>query len=82
VSDEENMKLWKTFLVALSIAILPFALVGVGQAQQLNCWGLTPSRAEKGEIEGTSRKPYSKREISQNIRDAPATLSKSDELEK
>jgi hypothetical protein len=40
------MKLWKYFLIAISVAILPFALVGVGQAQQLTCWGLRPSQTE------------------------------------
>lgn len=38
------MKLWKLLLVALSVATLPFALVAVGQAQQLTCWGLRPNR--------------------------------------
>lgn len=38
------MKLWKLFLVAMSVATLPFALVAVGQAQQLTCWGLRPTR--------------------------------------
>ena len=40
------MKLWKVFLIAISAAILPFALVGVGQAQQMTCWGLRPSQTE------------------------------------
>jgi len=40
------MKLWKFLLVAISIATLPCALVAVGQAQQLNCWGLRPTRFE------------------------------------
>jgi len=38
------MKLWKLLLVAMSVATLPFALVAVGQAQQLTCWGLRPTR--------------------------------------
>jgi len=38
------MKLWKLLLVALSVATLPFALVAVGQAQQLTCWGLRPTQ--------------------------------------
>jgi hypothetical protein len=42
----KNMKLWKTLLIAISVAILPFALVGVGQAQQLTCWGLRPNLTE------------------------------------
>ena len=37
------MKLWKTILIAISVTILPLALVGIGQAQQLNCWGLRPN---------------------------------------
>jgi hypothetical protein len=38
----KTMKLWKAFLIAISVAILPFALVGVGQAQQMTYWCLTP----------------------------------------
>jgi hypothetical protein len=38
------MKLWKLLLVAMSVATLPFALVAVGQAQQLTCWGLRPTQ--------------------------------------
>jgi len=45
--DEYNMKMWKTILLAISVAILPLALVGVGQAQQLNCWGLRPNLPER-----------------------------------
>ena len=45
----KNMKLWKTILIAISVAILPFALVSVGQAQQLNCWGLRPNLTQKTE---------------------------------
>jgi hypothetical protein len=45
------MKLWKTLLIAISVAILPFALVGVGQAQQMTCWGLRP--AQTGALEHT-----------------------------
>lgn len=45
------MKLWKLLLVALSVATLPFALVAVGQAQQLTCWGLRPTRI--GDTEDT-----------------------------
>ena len=45
----KNMKLWKTVLIAISVAILPLALVGVGQAQQLNCWGLRPNLTERTE---------------------------------
>lgn len=43
----KNMKLWKTLLIAISVAILPFALVGVGQAQQMTCWGLRPNLTER-----------------------------------
>ena len=40
------MKLRKLLLVAMSVTTLPFALVAVGQAQQLTCWGLRPTRIE------------------------------------
>jgi hypothetical protein len=43
------MKLWKLLLVAMSVATLPFALVAVGQAQQLTCWGLRPTLIENTE---------------------------------
>ena len=43
------MKLWKTLLIAISVAILPFALVGVGQVQQMTCWGLRPNLTERTE---------------------------------
>jgi len=42
----KNMKLWKVFLIVMSAAILPLALVGVGQAQQMTCWCLKPSQTE------------------------------------
>jgi hypothetical protein len=38
------MKLWELLLVVMSVATLPFALVAVGPAQQLTCWGLRPTR--------------------------------------
>jgi len=44
------MKSWKLLLIAISIALLPFALVAVGQAQQLTCWGLRPAQIKN--IEG------------------------------
>jgi len=34
------MRLWKLLLVVISIVVLPSALVAVGPAQQLTCWGL------------------------------------------
>ncbi len=43
------MKLWKLLLVAMSVATLPFALVAVGQAQQLTCWGLRSTLIEDTE---------------------------------
>jgi hypothetical protein len=43
------MKPWKAFLIVISVAILPFALVGVGQAQQMTCWYLKPSQTERDE---------------------------------
>ncbi|MGD0977918.1 MAG: hypothetical protein ABR962_02125 [Candidatus Bathyarchaeia archaeon] len=62
------MKLWKVFLIAISVAILPFALVGVGQAQQMNCWGLTPCQTEKAENANHSGKGSpQKREILRNV---------------
>jgi hypothetical protein len=33
----------------MSVAILPFALVGVGQAQQMTCCYLKPSQTERNE---------------------------------
>jgi hypothetical protein len=39
------MRLWKAFLIAMSTTILPLALVGVGQAQEMTCWGLAPVQA-------------------------------------
>jgi len=43
------MKLWKLLLITMSAATLPFALVAVGQAQQLTCWGLRPTLIEDTE---------------------------------
>lgn len=40
------MKLWKTTFVLLTVAVLPFALVAVGDAQQLTCWYLKPAENE------------------------------------
>ena len=48
LSDKRNMKLWKLILLIMRVAVLPFALVAVGQAQQLTCWGLR-SRVEETE---------------------------------
>jgi hypothetical protein len=50
------MKLWKLLLVAMSVATLPFALVAVGQAQQLTCWGLRPTRI--GDTEETDNPDF------------------------
>jgi len=41
------MKLWKTLLVVTTAIILPLALVSVGYAQELNCWGLRPIRTDE-----------------------------------
>ena len=41
------MKLWKIFIVATTAMILPLALVSVGYAQELNCWGLRPTRTDE-----------------------------------
>ncbi len=41
------MKLWQAFLIVMTASILPFALVGVGQAQQMTCWGLKPSQSRE-----------------------------------
>ena len=42
------MNLWK-LLVVMCIAVLPFALVAVGQAQQSTCWDLRPVQEEDTE---------------------------------
>lgn len=64
----KNMKLWKIFLIAISVAILPFALVGFGQAQEMNCWGLTPCETEITERSNYSEKHSpQKREILRNL---------------
>jgi hypothetical protein len=34
----KRTKLWRIFLIVFSVAVLPFALVAVGQAQQMTCW--------------------------------------------
>lgn len=41
------MKVWKIFLVTSTAMILPLALVSVGYAQELNCWGLRSARIDK-----------------------------------
>ena len=61
------MKLWKTLLIAINVAILPFALVGVGQAQQLTCWGLRPNLPERTEYINYSER-YSSKEH-ENVRE-------------
>lgn len=43
------LKLRKILLVAATALILPLALVSVGYAQELNCWGLRPTRKEENE---------------------------------
>ena len=43
------MRLWKILLIAATTAILPLALVSVGYAQELNCWGLRPVRTNEVE---------------------------------
>jgi hypothetical protein len=63
----KNMKLWKTLLIAISVAILPFALVGVGQAQQLTCWGLRPNLTEHAD--------YSQQHLPQEHEDIPERTS-------
>jgi len=40
------LKLRKILLVAITAIILPLALVSVGYAQELNCWGLRSTREE------------------------------------
>jgi hypothetical protein len=37
-------KFWKVFLIVMSAAVLPFALVAVGQAQQMTCWCIKPAQ--------------------------------------
>jgi hypothetical protein len=43
----KRMKSWNLLLIIVSVAVLPFALVGVGQAQQMTCWYLKPSQTER-----------------------------------
>jgi len=69
----KNMKLWKTLLIAVSVAILPFALVGVGQAQQLTCWGLRPNLTERREYTN-----YSEQHSPQKREDIPERTSETD----
>jgi hypothetical protein len=79
----KNMKLWKVFLIAISVAILPFALVGVGQAQQMNCWGLTPCQTEKAENSNHSgKRSPQKREILRNVWMTLATALKTENMSK
>ena len=74
------MKLWKLLLVAMSIATLPFALVAVGQAQQLNCWGLRPTRI--GYTEETDDPVPSLQQLEDPVGNADATWQhKEDEEE-
>jgi hypothetical protein len=77
------MKLWKIFLITISVAILPFALVGVGQAQEMNCWGLTPRQTEITEPSNYSEKrsPH-KREILRDLWMALVTTLKTDKIAK
>jgi hypothetical protein len=68
------MKLWKTLLIVASVAILPFALVGVGQAQQLTCWGLRPNLPEKTEFTN-----YSEQHSPQEHEDVTERTSETDD---
>lgn len=75
------MRLWKIFLVLISVAILPFALVGVGQAQQMNCWGLAPYQGERKEKSDNSEKgSLQNREIVRNTWTALVTLTKAENI--
>jgi len=75
------MKSWKIFLIAISVAILPFALVGVGQAQEMNCWGLAPCQSETTERSNYSEKSSpQKREILRNLWMALVTTLKTDKV--
>jgi hypothetical protein len=40
----KKAKLWKVFLIVMSAAVLPFALVAVGQPQHMTCWCIKPSQ--------------------------------------
>ncbi|HVP15964.1 MAG TPA: hypothetical protein VMT42_01185 [candidate division Zixibacteria bacterium] len=64
------MKLWKTLIIAVSVVILPFALVGVGQAQQMTCWGLRPNLTER-----TEHTDYSEERSPQQLEDIPEQTS-------
>jgi hypothetical protein len=48
-------KFWKVFLLAMSVIVLPLALVGVGQAQQMTCWGLASGRPRKAKSNNGSQ---------------------------
>lgn len=65
-----SMKLWKLLLVAMSVATLPFALVAVGQAQELTCWGLRPTRIGDTEETGNPVLGLHQREYSSSNADA------------
>jgi len=41
------MKLKRILLVVATAMILPLALVSVGYAQELNCWGLRPTKTDE-----------------------------------
>jgi hypothetical protein len=42
----KKAKFWK-ILAVLSLAVLPFSLVAVGQAQQMTCWDIKAGRIER-----------------------------------
>jgi len=68
------MKLWKLLLVVMSVAVLPSALVAVGQAQQLTCWGLRP-RIEGAEETDALVPDLDRREGSSPLKYWKATLN-------
>ena len=63
VSGDVNVEFWKAFLMVMSVVTLPFALVAVGQAQGMTCWGLRASLSEtSGPADCSVRCPCRKRE--------------------
>jgi hypothetical protein len=67
------MKLWKFFLIVISVAVLPSALVAVGQAQQFTCWGLR-SRIEGAEETDATVSDLGQQEGSSPLESWKATL--------
>lgn len=62
------LKLRKILLVVSTAMILPLALISVGYAQELNCWGLRPTRTEENDpIEDSFQHPTDKNDERSDI---------------